>query len=127
MTSRKGGQQFGSKKPWSPPKFVDQPLLKSQIDQLKVRTFSADECDKCMLVVLEQGYKVSCSFDERHGAFAAYLTQTREDGPNYGWTLTGRGSGPMKALKQLFYKHFVIFENVLWGAGNGFGAEDMDD
>jgi hypothetical protein len=110
-----------------PPKFVDQPLLKAQSDDLKSRPYTLEQADVDLQNFIEDGYSLKFSFDKRGGGFVVYLTQSIPDGPNYGWCMTGRGSTPLKALKQVAYKHWAIFDGAVWGTGNGYGYDVIDD
>jgi hypothetical protein len=60
--------------------------------------------------LLQQGYKLSLSWDAENSVFYSTLTQTGEESPWRGWALSGRGPTPEGALKMLFYKHFTVLK-----------------
>lgn len=93
--------------------FIQYELDKNATAALKKSVVSGDDLFVTYQRLEEQGYAVSLKFDEYGQCSAAFLRQTAQDGPNWGYVLTGRGSTPLKALKQLFYKHFEVM-GELW-------------
>lgn len=57
------------------------------------------------------GYKVSQNRDWKNDSYLASLTDNDPESPTNGYTLTGRGGSPAKAMAALFYKHFVLLED----------------
>jgi len=59
--------------------------------------------------MLEDGYKLSCSYDNRNECLAAYAFPSDEH-DNAGYILTGRGGTALSALAELLYKHSVLMD-----------------
>lgn len=87
---------------------------------------SFDEIDDALLKLCEEGYRVTLRYDDRSEAFACWVNPTGEDHPNNGLTLSGRGSSPLRALKQALYIH-QLFEGDWAGNYKQFKLEDLDD
>jgi hypothetical protein len=67
------------------------------------------------------------SWDERNQCYACFMYPVAESNTNWGMTNTGRGSTPLKAVRQVLYKHFVVFDQV-WGAyAERTQASEYDD
>jgi len=106
--------------------FINYELSVEQKTLLKKRDFPSDLIDSEIVRLNEAGYKVSFSSDTYSGGHAAFLVATQQDNENYGWVLSGRGSTPIKALKQLLYKHWELFEGS-WPKSLDASREDFDD
>lgn len=119
------------KKP-SPPTFdratfVSYTLSKEQKAELKATQFTLEQMDSQMLKLEEGGYKITFRPDEFNSCHAAWIIPTGEKHPNAGMILSGRGSTPLKALKQAMYIHYQVFDGE-WGEWrNEAKGEDLDD
>jgi len=76
-------------------------------DDLK-RTIKAIEYPDAQLVddlfrFIDKGYSVKFSYDDYNHCHMTTLTGQSKDHPDYGVFLTGRGSMPAKAFKQMSY------------------------
>lgn len=61
--------------------------------------------------LVEDGYKFSLSFDKKNDTYIASLTDQDFASPTEGYTLTGRGGEPIKAITALLFKHFIKLED----------------
>lgn len=88
--------------------FVDVNLTKTQSKEVKESIFGMDELENALTKLCESKYKVTCSYDDYSSCFSAFLIPTAPDDLNAGMILTARGSTPIKAVKQLLYKHYTV-------------------
>jgi hypothetical protein len=65
--------------------------------------------------LIESGYKTTLKWDDYNDCFGAFVIAEGRNPENTGMVLTGRGSTPLKALKQAMFKHYVVFDGS-WGA-----------
>jgi len=79
----------------------------SKDDKLACKAWeiSLEELDQELMRLNESGYKVSVGWDDYSQAFASFLVPQNKDMENFGLILTGRGTTPVKAVKQVRYKH----------------------
>lgn len=107
--------------------FVSYTLSKEQKADLKKTAFTFDEMDSQMLRLAEEGYKITFRDDDFNDCKACWLIPTGDKHPNAGMILSGRGSTPLKALKQAMYIHYQVFDSE-WGEWrNEAKGEDLDD
>jgi hypothetical protein len=92
--------------------FVKYWMSKAELAACKASEFPIGDLETTLIHLCESGYKTSVSWDDYSDAFAAYLACNNPQDENYGWCLSGRGSTPVKALKQACYQHFVLFDKV---------------
>lgn len=90
--------------------FVNYDLTKEEQALCKAWNFDLEDYFSVMDKLLDAGYKVGFSNDNYNKCYAAFLTPTKDTKDNQGLILSGRGSSPFKAFKQLVYKHFHIFD-----------------
>jgi len=127
--SRKLPPINGGKKlppPFRPATFVNQELTREQREHLKGIRFEYDDVENCLANALDSGYSVKLSVDSRNNCYAAWLVPTDANNPNFGYILSGRGSTPIKALKQVWFLHEAIYQRE-WGVGHGKSSEPIDD
>lgn len=107
--------------------FVSYTLSKEQKAELKKSTFTFDQMDSEMLRLAEAGYKITFRDDDYNSCKACWLIPTGDNHDNAGMILSGRGSTPLKALKQAMYIHYQVFDGQ-WGEWrNEERGEDLDD
>ena len=107
--------------------FVSYTLSDDQRKELKKTIFSAEEYDSQMLKLEEEDYKITFRPDTFNKCHAVWIIPTGEKHVNAGMILSGRGSTPLKALKQALYIHYQIFDGE-WGAWRDTSkGEDIDD
>lgn len=70
--------------------------------------------------LLDEGYRISFSYDRRTDSVSAAMSCRAENHPNGGKTLTAFALNWQQALQMLFYKHFVLLDQEWTGdAGDG--------
>ena len=105
--------------------FVNISLNDKEKAQLKSQPFTLDDLDNAALRLSQEGYKISLSYDSKHNCYSAFLFPTATCQSNKGLMLSGKGSTPVKALKQLFYGHYVqLREEWSDGASNTIEIDD---
>lgn len=108
-------------------KFVGYSLSKEQKAELKKTVLDEGGYDTMLLRLCEEGYKVTFREDTFNSCHAVWLVPANEENPNFGYILTGRGSTPLKALKQAAYIHYQVFDSD-WGANyQSERGEELDD
>lgn len=112
---------------WQPSRFINQELTADQKRKLKEADFGVVEFESGMARLLDSGYKVTVSVDSKYSCYGAFAIPTDDKSVNKGYILAARGSTPFKAVKQLLFKHFTIFDGHSWDLGNNWGSEDIDD
>jgi hypothetical protein len=107
--------------------FVSYTLSKEQRSELKATVFTLDQMDSQMLKLEEEGYKITFRPDDFNSCHAAWIIPTGDKHPNSGMILSGRGSTPLKALKQALYIHYQVFDSEWGDWRNEAKGEDLDD
>lgn len=111
---------------YTPPKFVgfiDPYLSPSELAQQKEMVLSADDAFDALLKFIEEGYSVKFSWDGNNFCHQATATPKNPEHEYAGMYLVGRGSEPLKALKQLLFKHYTILRGV-WSTDYIKGARE---
>jgi len=107
--------------------FISYELTKQQREHLKGTEWLMEHNDQALSSLLEQEYKVTFRWDNYNECFACWIIPPGEKSPNYGYILTGRGSSPTKALKQVFYIHEVLFERAWASHTQSRDIKELDD
>lgn len=108
-------------------RFVPGSLTDAQKAACKKWQFDAGDFVNTIHELSVDGYKFTCSSDPNGPGMVAYMVPRDKDHKHYGHMLSGRGSDVLKAFKQLFYRHFVIFETD-WIIDSGqLSPEDYND
>jgi len=110
-----------------PAKFINYTLSKEQKDELKATEFSLEYADDILVKLTEANYKVTFSYDDFAECFAAHVVPKGTEHKNAGFILAGRGSTPLKALKQAAYMHWQIFDEDWSEFYTARGRESLDD
>lgn len=110
---------------FEPSEFVNINLTDDQKQTIKAAVWTVELQDDAFGRLLDGGYKCTIKFDDRNDCFAAWLIPPPKD-KNKGLILSGRGSTPTKALKQLYYLHFVVLEGD-WNTAQDQRATALDD
>lgn len=106
--------------------FVRWTLTRGQAEACKAAVIAPEQALDLVQELTEQGYRVSLKHDDYDGCACAFLIATAECETNAGRTLTGRGSSVYKALKQLLYAHYTLFDGV-WPPDETRSATFLDD
>jgi hypothetical protein len=110
---------------FKPSQFVNVTLESAQRDTLKAANFGADEFESAFAALCADGYSLKLRYDDRNDCFSAWLLPAAHS-KHDGMILSGRGSTPMKAIKQLCFIHFKMLEGD-WGANQGISHDPIDD
>lgn len=129
------GKQDESKKPTADRKkqrfndvvFVQRELSKEEQAACKKQEASLGAMDDSVLSLADRGYRISLKWDEYSSSYGAWMQQTKPTGENAGMCLTGRGSTPFKAVKQLLFKHFILLEENWQGFKEPARGVEIDD
>jgi len=108
-------------------KFVNYELSSDERAACKAWLPNLDAVDDALLKAVEQGYKISVKWDTYSQAFSAFMVTDDSKTENVGIINTGRGSTPLKAIKQALYKHFVVFDLVWSPFAQGGPRTELDD
>lgn len=111
--------------PWKPAAFVSVTLTSEDKERIKMVELDAGRLDDGLHSLVLAGYKFSLKTDVQNQCFACYMIAP-DDSENKGAILTGRGSTPLKSLRQVLYIHYVILEGS-WPDVNEPLRSDIDD
>lgn len=116
------------KKPgnWQQFDFLNVELDKEQKEALKAMPLWSEEFDQMLLTAVRTGFQISLKVDPFNKCYAAYMQIRLNSHPCFGRILSGRGSTPLKALRQVLYKHFVVLGEV-WNATEAPDFGEYDD
>lgn len=106
--------------------FVNYNLTTEEKQAIKSQKFTLDDFDSTCVKLTESDYKITFSFDKRGSCYQAFLIPQRDGMVNKGLILAGRGSTPVKALKQAAYIHYRIFDED-WSQYQRAGSLEIDD
>lgn len=108
-------------------KFVNWVLDADQKAACKAWELERDDIDNLLVKTIEGGYKITLSYDGFRSAYTASLIAQQEAKTNYGFILAGKGSTPLKALKQALYIHYYIMSEDWSAYSVQSAAEEFDD
>lgn len=103
--------------------WVNYTLTTDEKKALKTAEFDADNA---LLRLVEEGYKITMGFDKFNECFSCFVVPTGEGHKHTGMILSGRGSTPLKALKQGCYIHWQVFDGD-WTDVRVSQREELDD
>jgi hypothetical protein len=97
-------------------------------EQAQCKAWSVTDADlwNQIEVYIEEGYKLTLKWDDYSNSYAAWMQPIDSEHDNWGYILSGRGSTPAKAVKQLFFKHTAVLDGQ-WGNGEQFVKGAIDD
>lgn len=104
--------------------FVNVGLSKDDKAKIKAIPLTLDDCESWLIKLVEANIKVSLTYDRYNTCYSCSLVPNT-DHYNTGYILTGRGSTPLKALRQAIYMLSIIPED--WSEGARTGREVIDD
>ena len=107
--------------------FINYTLNKDERAACKAWLPTLDEMDNAALRLAEEGYKCSLKWDDFSSSFAAFVTASDPTNPNAAFILSGRGSTPLKALKQAMYLHWYVTEGNWAIAYRPPQRDELDD
>lgn len=120
-TNRKAVQNNG----FVPAQFVNTSLDDDVKAKIKEAPWDIEAFNNAMVKLMSDGYKLTVRYDAKNDCFAAWLVAP-PNGSNKGYILAGRGSTPFKAVKQVSYIHFVVYDGD-WSEGVVRSVEAVDD
>lgn len=106
--------------------FVRYELSDDEAKNLKTAEVSEKAALEGVVALVEQEYKLTMRWDGYHGCHCVWLLPPDNHPDNAGLILTGRGSSPFKALKQLLWLHYERFKEI-WPAPMTKAQVDIDD
>lgn len=112
---------------FEPAEFINVPLSAEQKAELRAWLPDFGEIDDALLKTCESGYKITLRFDDRNECFACWLSPVDPGNANTGLILSGRGSTPLKAVKQALYIHNRLFEGDWAGNYKDYREAELDD
>lgn len=109
-------------------KFVNYELNPEERADCKLWATEGQDLDLYTKASCEEGYRFSIKWDDRSKAFACFMSAYGDAGKyNGGLMNTGRGSTPLKALRQVLYKHLVVFDKEWGGYAEATDWSAIDD
>lgn len=110
---------------WKPAQFVSVTLTDEDKLAVKSAPNTFETLDESLVAMLHDGYSFKLKSDVFNGCFACYVSPP-DSSANSGWMLTGRGSTPLKAVKQALYIHRVVLDGD-WPDVNEPRRGELDD
>ena len=106
--------------------FITLELTDGQKTEVKALQADADRVFDNVFSLIDDGYKISFSYDAFHDMYICSATGKNPKSPNNGLTLTGRGGKILGAMASLWYKHDVVTERV-WGEPENHRKRDVSE
>lgn len=95
--------------------FVNYSLTMEETQHVKKTEITVEFFESTVIRLTEEGYAVSFSYDDYNSCYSCLLRPKFTNNPNAGFLLNGRGSTPVRALRQAAYIHYIVFESD-WSA-----------
>lgn len=106
---------------YQPTVWVSCDLDESEKKHLKANKMPGEQLVNALSQLVDDGYKVSVSKDEKNDCVGAFLTAPKVLYDNQNVVLSSRGPDVDGALRVLMYKHFEILKGD-WGKKIGKGG-----
>jgi len=103
--------------------WINYSLSDEQKQEIKSQQF---DFETALVRLTEEDMKVTISYDDYNTCYSCFLIPKKPESTNFGCILSGRGSTPVKAVKQACYLHWNIFE-ADWTDGRLSKKEVIDD
>jgi len=120
MAKAKGGFQNNAT-------FINWSLTKEQKAEIKAFVMNVDDYDDFLTRLTDTHHKITVSEDKFNDCYSASIVPTAENKINKGYILSGKGSTPLKAVKQACYIHFTVFEGDWSSYSSQTGRAEIDD
>jgi hypothetical protein len=132
MASSKGKDRNPPNKPekkerFNGVQFINYNLTDEQKKAVREWNLSLDQLSQGTMQLVDEHFKVTLKYDDYSKAYACFVNPDGPEHPFTGWILTGRGSSPLKALKQALYIHFTVFEGNWLEYAHDVRADEIDD
>lgn len=108
-------------------KFINYSLTDAQKKEIKAWSPTQEELDDLLNTLVEGDYKVTFSYDDYNECHSCAIVPKGEKHVNTGYILTGKGSTPFKALKQVSWIHFKVLDGAWFEHFTARGREILDD
>lgn len=124
MPTRTSQKRSGQSRNFPDTLWVKCELKESDKDDLQRRAVDAPELLSALGGIIEQGFKISISYDERSDCVGAYLTAPKEMFAGRVVCLSARAPDMARAVLVLLYKHFEVLhedwsQDLPTGGGKG--------
>lgn len=106
--------------------YVQFDISEQERGMLKGIDFGVDELNEAIIELAANGYGVSWAKEKDKSTWMAFINPKGDTHKDKGWVLCGRGSTPVKALKQAAYVHFTKLDGV-WPKTKRQFNEEIDD
>lgn len=116
----KGPKNYGTQ-------FVPGEMTDSDKLDCKAWTVWDERADDLLVTLADGEYRVSVKRDGNGVGYLCFINCPESGHVHSGWTLSGRGSTPLKAIKQACYRHFVLFDGEWPMVSRSFGPDDFND
>jgi len=103
-TKKASGSKGFSQKLW-----VQYELDKKERELVKLWKPSFDEADAQIAEAMGEIYRCGISYESERKCWLVVMQTKHDEGPHANLLLSARGSTPLKAFKQIIYKHLEIF------------------
>lgn len=107
--------------------FINWSLSPEEKAACKAWSLSLEDYDNAIGNLVEGSYKTTISYDGFRSCFTCSIVPTKDAKSNQGYILTGKGSTPLKALKQALYIHFHIMDTEWAAYSTAKAMEELDD
>ena len=107
--------------------FVNYTLTEQERSHVKSLWAGPSDGDNAIIRLIEQGYSLSVSWDAFSSCFMCIIRPKGDPAPNAGFLLSGRGSTPLKAIRQAWYIHEFVFEHDWAAHFTRQSATEIDD
>lgn len=107
--------------------FVNWALSTEDKTACKDWELSLSDFDDAYGSLIESGYKITASYDGFRACYTASIVPTKDAKENQGYILTGKGSTPLKAVKQALYIHYRIMGESWASYSTASRMEELDD
>lgn len=111
--------------PYKPASFLNIPLTDEDKAAIKATPIHVEGLDTSLESMLRDGYKISLKLDTYNDCYACYVLSPEKPGQD-NQILTGRGTTPLKAVRQALYIHRIILAGD-WPAVRDIQMPVIDD
>lgn len=107
--------------------FVNVPLTAEHKASIKDWHIDLSGLDDMLLKLLETDIRVTMSYDSYNQCYSATLAHTDDKHPDFLYLLSGKGSTPLKSVKQVLYIHEILLEHNWAAFSLSRQREEIDD
>lgn len=108
-------------------KWINWTLSSEQKAEIKAWQVTVEEIDDFEVKIIQEGHKITTSYDNYGDCYTTSIVPTADSKTNQGYILTGKGSTPLKSVKQAIYIHVQVFNGDWSSYSTGTGREELDD